>query len=149
MKTLKEFDYDLWTTNEAGRKKYFARVKNTGEVTEISLEVRRYLMSQEKQLRRERMNQDTELSLEAVCEDIRANESLWLFDAEMGPEDKVLLKRSIGEFIEELTPNQRDIFQNCMINGVGLREYARSRSLNHKSLCEASEAIRKKLKKFF
>lgn len=53
MKTLKEFDYDLWATEENGQKRYFARVKATHEETEISLEVMRLLLSQEKQMRRE------------------------------------------------------------------------------------------------
>lgn len=53
MKTLKDFDYDLWTVEESGRKRYFARVKATKEETEISLEVMRRLLSQEKQMRRE------------------------------------------------------------------------------------------------
>ena len=35
----KEFDYDLWTTQEGGTKHYWARVKATGEVAEISIEV--------------------------------------------------------------------------------------------------------------
>ena len=41
MKTLKEFDYDLWAIEENGRKRYFARIKATGEETEVSLEVMR------------------------------------------------------------------------------------------------------------
>ena len=35
MKTLKEFDYDLWAIEENGRKRYFARIKATGEETDI------------------------------------------------------------------------------------------------------------------
>ena len=38
----KEFDYDLWTTQEGGTKHYWARVKATGEVAEISIEVMRF-----------------------------------------------------------------------------------------------------------
>ena len=33
MKTLKEFDYDLWAIEENERKRYFARIKATGEET--------------------------------------------------------------------------------------------------------------------
>ena len=44
MKTLKEFDYDLWAIEENGRKRYFARIKATGEETEVSLEVMRLLL---------------------------------------------------------------------------------------------------------
>ena len=48
MKTLKEFDYDLWAIEENGRKRYFARIKATGEEAEVSLEVMRLLLRQEK-----------------------------------------------------------------------------------------------------
>ena len=47
MKTLKEFDYDLWAIEENGRKRYFARIKATGEETEVSLEVMRLLLNQD------------------------------------------------------------------------------------------------------
>ena len=61
MKTLKEFDYDLWAIEENGRKRYFARIKATGEETEVSLEVMRLLLRQEKQMRREYAKQQTML----------------------------------------------------------------------------------------
>ena len=48
METLKEFDYDLWAIEENRRKRYFARIKATGEEMEISLEVMRLLLDQEK-----------------------------------------------------------------------------------------------------
>ena len=69
MKTLKEFDYDLWAIEENGRKRYFARIKATGEETEVSLEVMRLLLRQEKQMRREYAKQQTigpVLSLDAI-----------------------------------------------------------------------------------
>ena len=31
MKTLREFDYDLWAVMDNGKKRYFARIKATGE----------------------------------------------------------------------------------------------------------------------
>ena len=50
----KEFDYDLWTTQEGGTKHYWARVKATGEVAEISIEVMRFLRAED--TRRQRSN---------------------------------------------------------------------------------------------
>ena len=43
MKALKEFDYNLWTTEEDGGKKYFVGVKATGEVTEMSGTLQLYI----------------------------------------------------------------------------------------------------------
>ena len=47
MKALKEFDYNLWTTEENGVKKYFVGVKATGEVTEVDAEVMKVLRNEE------------------------------------------------------------------------------------------------------
>lgn len=52
MKALKEFDYNLWTTEENGVKKYFVGVKATGEVTEVDAEVMKVLRNEEKKMRR-------------------------------------------------------------------------------------------------
>ena len=48
-KTPKEFDYDLWTTEDG---KYMVRIKATGETTEVDHEVMKALRSEEKKLRR-------------------------------------------------------------------------------------------------
>ena len=72
MKTLCEFDYDLWAIVDNGKKRYFVRIKATGEETEITLDVMRLLLSQEKQMRREyakRKTVGTVLSLEAICDE--------------------------------------------------------------------------------
>ena len=72
MQTLKEFDYNLWTTEENGIKKYWVGVKATGEVVEVDLEVMRLLRNEEKKLRREIEDQSemgTVLSLDDVSND--------------------------------------------------------------------------------
>lgn len=67
MKSLKEFDYDLWTTNENSITKYWVRVKSTGEVTEVDIKTMRVLRNSEKAMRRqiadEQENSGTILSL--------------------------------------------------------------------------------------
>lgn len=78
MKTLHEFDYDLWAIEDNGKKRYFARIKATGEETEISLKVMRLLLNQEKQMRREfakKKKIGTVLSLDAICNSGEVNES--------------------------------------------------------------------------
>ena len=45
----KEFEYDLWATEDGH---YYARVKSTGEVSEISREIFRFLRCQEKEVYR-------------------------------------------------------------------------------------------------
>lgn len=53
MKALKEFDYNLWTTEENGVKHYWIGIKATGETTEVDLAVMRLLRNEEKRMRRE------------------------------------------------------------------------------------------------
>lgn len=37
MKKLKEFEYEIWATEEDGEKKYWVRIKYTDEITQVSL----------------------------------------------------------------------------------------------------------------
>ena len=152
MKTLKEFDYDLWAIEENGKKRYFARVKATGEETEISIEVMRLLLSQEKQMRREyarQKNDGTILSLDAICDSGDKNEASWMVDKGMDIESEVLMAAVEDEFSQLLTPHQSEVFKNCMIARRPVREYAREHGISHVSLLETIEAIRKKYKKYF
>ena len=48
-KTPKEFDYDLWTTEDG---KCMVRIKATGEAVEVDRTVMQVLRSEEKRLRR-------------------------------------------------------------------------------------------------
>ena len=103
MKTLKEFDYDLWAIEENGRKRYFARIKATGEETEVSLEVMRLLLSQEKQMRRayaKQQNIGPILSLDAICDGESMNESAWMLDTRQSIDSEVLTAELRNAFCE-------------------------------------------------
>ena len=117
MKTLKEFDYDLWAIEENGQKRYFARVKATHEETEISLEVMRLLLSQEKQMRREyakQQNSGTILSLDTVYDSGDLGEPEWLVDKTQDVETESVMSIVQDEFYKDLTPRQKDIFNMCI-----------------------------------
>ena len=120
MKTLKEFDYDLWAIEENGRKRYFARIKATGEETEVSLEVMRLLLRQEKQMRREYAKQQTlgpVLSLDAIRDGGSMDESAWLLDTRQHIDSEVLTAELTDAFCKMLTDSQRSIFTECLIEG--------------------------------
>ena len=51
MTTPKEFDYDLWTTEDG---KCYMRVKRTGEQCEINRETMRLLQSEAKRIQRDK-----------------------------------------------------------------------------------------------
>ena len=152
MKTLREFDYDLWATEENGKKRYFARVKATGEETEISLEVMRLLLNQEKQMRREfakKKKIGTVLSLDAICDSGDVNEASWLLDAEKEIETDFLMEELKEDFCKTLTDNQLSIFNECIIDGKSVIEYATQHGVTRQGVYDAIKLIRKKAKKYF
>lgn len=152
MKTLKEFDYDLWAIGENGRKKYFARIKATGEETEVSLEVMRLLLSQEKQMRREYAKQQTigpVLSLDAIRDGGSMDESAWLLDMRQRIDSEVLTAELRDAFCKTLTESQRSIFRECLIEGKSQSVYAAEHGMARQSVHDAIALIRKKAKIYF
>lgn len=112
MKTIKEFDYDLWAVDVEGKKQYFCRVKATGEECEISLECMRVLLAEEKAMRR-RIARDTDrlLSLGYSTSDEHGEE--WIIDRDDFVED-IIASEIEGAFISTLTECQKSIYIHCM-----------------------------------
>ncbi len=152
MKTPKEFDYDLWTTEDG---KYMVRVKSTGEVTEVERDVMRVLRAEEKKMRRSFVSADTEeneeavLSLDAICDSGEVDEAGWMIDTEQNVEAEIIGNSLYDEFTKILTPTQASVFKSCMINKVTVREYARTHNISHVAVLKVMDGIRKKYKKFF
>ncbi len=149
MKTLREFDYDLWATEENGKKKYFARVKATGEEAEIELDVMRLLLREEKRMRRERAQrqENTVLRLDYISSG-HQEESAWLidpFDVAEDTQTKILE----GELRRALTLQQLDLYKKCIIGDMTLREYAHQNRIDFKVAWRRRELIQKKAKKIF
>lgn len=152
MKTLKEFDYDLWATEENGQKRYFARVKATHEETEISLEVMRLLLSQEKQMRREyEKHRDIgkALSLDAIHDDGTMDESAWLLDLRQSIDCNLLWEDLISDFCKMLTENQISVLNECLIGGKSQTAYAADYGISVAMVSKQIRAIREKAKKYF
>jgi len=144
MKTPRGFDYDLWTTGEGEEKKYWVKIKATGDVAEISHEVMKYLRSKEKHMRREAAearNGKTPLSLNVIADDESAE--YWLADS-FSVEDEVLTKISVEEFLCTLTIRQQDIYRSCMEGGMMATEYAEENSLHRNTVLSEISIIRAK-----
>ena len=87
------------------------------------------------------------LSLDMVTEeDVKS--SAWLVDP-LNNIEEAETELFIVEFRKSLSSNQREIFDVVLIGGMRVREYARLKGINHKSVVETVAAIRKKLKKIF
>ncbi len=152
MKTLHEFDYDLWAIEDNGKKRYFARIKATGEETEISLKVMRLLLNQEKQMRREyakRKSIGTVLSLDAICDGGDVDEAAWLQDKKQNVDMDILWSDLKDDFGKTLTDKQLSIFNECLIEGMSQTAYAAAHGVTFQMVNKQIQAIRKKAKKFF
>lgn len=144
----KEFDYDLWTTQEGGTKHYWARVKATGEVAEISIEVMRCLRAEEKRIYREieaSQKRGSTLSLDVIHDEEKES---WFSDNGFGASE---MEKALTEeaFRQLLTPAQLSVFNECLIEGKSRTAYAAIHSVSVPMVSKHIQAIREKAKKFF
>ena len=130
MKALKDFDYNLWTTEENGVKKYFVGIKATGEVTEVDAEVMKLLRNEEKKMRRhieEEIELGTPLSLDSAAGD--ESNSTWLTDS-TNLQEEVTAQMLRAEFERSLTKFQLTIFKECMEGSMPYAEFAKQKGVH-------------------
>ena len=142
---VKDFDYDLWTTVEDGVKHYWAKVRETGEITEISHEVMVYLRSEETRIYREIVmtrNEGTILSLDIPHDDEKES---WFEDhgAGMCEMETPIIEK---DFLKKLTPLQLEVYEICILGGCELYEFAMARNIGRKKIERAVKLIRRKFK---
>ena len=146
----KKFDYDLWTTNDDGVKRYWVRIRATQEVVEVDLKTLRFLRAEEKKIYRAiedaRNNAGTVLSYEVFEDEEVSGE--WLID-EKDLETPVLMQSEIDAVVKTLTPKQFWVYKNCILEGMELREFARKNNLSYSTVKDIRDAIRKKFQKNF
>lgn len=146
----KKFDYDLWTTNDDGVKRYWVRIRATQEVVEVDLKTLRFLRTEEKKIYRAiedaRNNAGTVLSYEIFEDEEVSGE--WLID-EKDIEAQVLMQTEIDAVVKTLTPKQFLVYKNCILEGMELREFARINNLSYSTVKDIRDAIRKKFQKSF
>ena len=150
MKTHSEFDYDLWTTEENGIKRYWTKIKASGEVTEVNKEIFRYMNSEDKNLRRritETIDEaGTIYSLDAVYES-----GLSLLDVLSDPfsvEESYVLKSFMESFEKTLPENQRKLFVEVYEKGQTIQDYAELNGISGSAAYKINDKITKKIKKF-
>lgn len=149
MKTLKDFDYDLWTTEENGIKKYYVRAKSTREVTEVDAGVMRLLRSEEKKMRRYIKEQNilgTPLSLDSHTDE--TVEGTWLADSYDLNED-VQTAIMEDDFNYSLSPLQRAVYEYCIKNNGSPSAFADDKGITKQAVSNTLRKIRKKAKDFF
>ena len=156
-KTLIEFDYDLWTTEDG---KCMVRVKRTGEQCEVGRETFRILRAEEKKLRRSMTgvpvseSNDTDetatlLSLDYVS--VAGAEEMspaWLEDS-FDMENSVITRMLEEELRHSLTERQLGIYLSCVVGGISYKDYADANGMTYQNVQQSIVLIRKKAQKIF
>ena len=155
---VKEFAYDLWTT-EDGR--CWARIRATGDVAEISKEVMQELRREEKALIRRKQKPsenagreallsyyiERPLSLDEKEEQFESSDmTSWSSFAD-DLEETVIAAEIQRMLIQSLTSRQRDCYFCCVIQGESKYDYARRNGLSAQRVSTIFSQIQQKLKK--
>ncbi len=158
----KEFEYDLWTTEDGH---YYARVKSTGEVSEISREIFRFLRCQEKEVYRrqelrkandENKTTDESVKRKATVEnplsldpmDENVDESAWGY-TELDFTDIVCLSMLLTEFEQTLSEKQLEVYTCIFKNHETRTAFAARKGVSDRSVRYVLEKIQEKAKLFF
>ena len=160
-----EFEYALWKDQEG---RCFARIKGSESFCEISIETMKFLRREEKRLQREKelkklltttpADEDVpsderiraavlypiSLSDNKAAEDRR--ESSWL-ESHESVEDTFLRRVFIQELLEVLSPQQRNVFCEIVLEGSTYQEYAEKSGISKSRVSVIMKTIRKKAKK--
>ena len=155
MKTPIEFDYDLWTTEDG---KCMVRVKQTGEVCEVSRETMKILRNEEKKLRRSMSGvpvieceeeKTTLLSLDYVSYEGGEDMSpAWLADP-LDFENDALFHIRLKEFKAVLTPLELSVFECCIVKDLTCEAMKKSYKWTSQRYHGQTRAFRTNIKNFF
>lgn len=146
MKTPKDFEYDLWISDDGA---CMVRIKSTGEVIEVEREVMRVPRLEEKRLRREiQTEQENGGQLFLKLQPTDETGETWLVDT-YDFQSELMVNIFKDKFCKTLTPTQLSIFRECLLGEHGVREYAWTHNVSHVAVLKTIMAIRKKFKKYF
>ena len=146
----KKFDYDLWTTNDNGIKRYWVRIRATQEVVEVDLETLRFLRTEEKKLNRYRenmlKNNITLHSYDAYDTDYISSVLLW---ENIDFEEHIISEFLVKNFLDTLTEKQYDVYVCVLKEGEKLTSYAQRKNTTYQNVQNTINGIKKKFKIFF
>lgn len=152
MKTIKEFDYDLFKVE----RDHYIRIKRTGEVEKVSEEVFKLLRNEHMKAYRgldglpiyrlsegkyRLQNKKKELSIDAL-----GIEKSFNLTGEM--EDSIINDIELEKFYYTLTEKQKDVLKNCLLNEISVREFAKIKGVHKSTVDEVVRGIRDKYRKY-
>ncbi len=159
----KNFDYDLWTTNDDGVKRYWVRIRATQKVTEVDLETIRFLRNEEKKIFRktEISNQNDTINVFTDSKigiiypmslefDNNNNDgdTAWTITT-IDVETLIIEKEQMESFVSSLTEYQQKVFKAIFQQGESQTDFAKQHNVSSRSVRYVIDSIRKKAKQFF
>lgn len=159
----KNFDYDLWTTNDDGVKRYWVRIRATQKVTEVDLETIRFLRNEEKKIFRktEISNQNDTINVFTDSKigiiypmslefDNNNNDgdTAWTITT-IDVETLIIEKEQMEHFVSSLTEYQQKVFKAIFQQGESQTDFAKQHNVSSRSVRYVIDSIRKKAKQFF
>ena len=159
MRTPKDFDYDLWTTEDG---KNMVRVKATGEVTEVSRQVMLALRSFEMKLKRSQTGIPVEggkgtnatlmsvdfVSLDSSIGSCEKMTPAWLIDCH-DMVDILETEELDKQFRTTLTKKQLSVYMEYILGSQTLEELSDKYHVSRPAIHKTLRQIRQKAKKFF
>ncbi|MBO6054946.1 MAG: hypothetical protein J6P31_05440 [Oscillospiraceae bacterium] len=148
----RHFDYQIWKSEEG---EYYARVRRTGQVTQIPKEICRFLRSEER--REARMahprnghGRERPVSLDAPVPGTEGLLTLSdLLSDPVNPVEQAEIRMDLERFEAGLPPVQRSVFHALYREQQIPAQYAASRGIARQTVCEHRDAIAKKAREYF
>lgn len=159
----KKFDYDLWTTNDDGVKRYWVRIRATQEVTEVDLATIRFLRNEEKKIFRKTEITDENAPIDAFSDskigvfypmslefdnDNNDGDTAWTITT-IDVETLIIEKEQMERFVSSLTEYQQKVFKAIFQQGESQTDFAKQHNVSSRSVRYVIDSIRKKAKQFF
>lgn len=153
MRSNNDFDYNLWKDNKGN---CFVRVKSTGEVSEVSVEVLRLLRLEEVRTYREKQGipvyvlKDGRMAEMERCQAIPLefieNDIKYTNNRLSECENNVFLNTLEAEIKKVLTVREYFVYRHCLIQGKRISQYAQEIGVSQPYISKLITKIRKKIK---
>jgi len=159
----KNFDYDLWTTNDDGTKRYWVRIRATQKVTEVDLATIRFLRNEEKKIFRKTETTDQNAPIDAFTDskigifypmsldfdnDNNDGDTAWTTTT-IDVATLIIEKEQMESFVSSLTEYQQKVFKAIFQQGESQTDFAKQHNVSARSVRYVIDSIRKKAKEFF
>lgn len=141
-----DFEYVMWEKDG----KFFVRIKGQNQAVVVNDDVKLYLRSLEKSIRRQHESDRSNLDNFGLDFNSSMNlESLLEYLKYQNPEIYLLRKLDWEEILGKLTDKQYAVFVECFVYGLTYEEHGNNVQRTSSTIGEHAQSLKKKLTQFF